>query len=35
VTARWQAEQRLADLYRERTIARARAAERDFDAPLN
>jgi uncharacterized coiled-coil DUF342 family protein len=35
VTARWEAEARLADLYREREIARARAAERDFGQPLN
>jgi len=35
VTARWEAEARLAELYRERAIARARAAERDPNAMLN
>ena len=35
VQARWQAEARLADLYREREIARARAVERDPNAALN
>ena len=35
VTARWKAEARLAELYRERAIARARAAERDPNAMLN
>jgi len=35
VTARWQAEARLTELYREREIARARAAERNPDAMLN
>ena len=34
-TARWEAEARLAQLYRERTIARARAFERDPHAMLN
>jgi hypothetical protein len=35
VTARWEAEARLAALYRERAIARARAVERDPNAMLN
>jgi len=35
VTARWEAEARLAELYRERAIARARAVERDPNAMLN
>jgi len=35
ITARFQAEARLAELYREREIARARAAERDPNAMLN
>jgi hypothetical protein len=35
VTARWQAEARLAEHYRERAIARANAAERDPNATLN
>jgi hypothetical protein len=35
VTARWEAEARLAELYRERTIARARTVERDPSAMLN
>jgi hypothetical protein len=35
VTARWQAEARIADLYREREIARASAVERDPSAMLN
>src|SRR5215472_17038774 len=35
VTARWEAEARLAELYRERAIARARAVERDPRAMLN
>jgi hypothetical protein len=35
VTARWEAEQRLSELYRERAIARGRAAERDPNAALN
>ena len=35
VTARWEAEARLAELYRERAIARARAVERDPSAMLN
>jgi uncharacterized coiled-coil DUF342 family protein len=35
VAARWEAEARLAALYRERAIARARAAERDPNAMLN
>jgi hypothetical protein len=35
ITARWRAEERLASLYRERAIARARAAERDLGQPLN
>ena len=34
VTARWQAEERVRELYRARDIARARAAERDPAAPL-
>jgi len=33
--ARWEAEARLAELYRERAIARARAVERDPSAILN
>ena len=35
VTARWEAEARLAELYRKRAIARARAVERDPSAMLN
>ena len=35
VTARGEAEARLAELYRERAIARARAVERDPKAMLN
>jgi hypothetical protein len=35
VQARWAAENRLADLYRERDIERARAAERDPGQPLH
>ena len=35
VTARWEAEARLAELYRERELARARAVERDPKAMLN
>jgi hypothetical protein len=35
VSARWAAEARLADLYREREIARASAIERDLSAMLN
>ena len=35
VTARWEAEARLAALYRERAIARARAVERHPKAMLN
>src|SRR5262245_47339959 len=35
VTARWEAEARLANLYRERAIARAIAVERDPNAILN
>ena len=35
VQARWAAEERLADLYRERAIVRARAAERDPAQPLH
>ena len=35
VTARWEAEARLVELYRERAIARARAVERDLSAMLN
>jgi hypothetical protein len=35
VTARWEAEARLAELYRERAIARARAVERHPKAMLN
>jgi len=35
VQARWEAEARLAELHRERAIARARAAERDPNAMLN
>jgi hypothetical protein len=35
VTARWEAEARVAELYRERAIARARAVERDPNAMLN
>ena len=35
VQERWAAEQRLAELYRERAIARARAAERNPAQPLN
>ena len=35
VTARWEAEARLAELYRERAIARATAVERDPNAMLN
>jgi hypothetical protein len=35
VQARWAAEQRLADLYRERAIQRAQKAERDPNAALN
>jgi len=35
VRAREQAEAELANLYREREIHRAQAAERDFAAPLN
>lgn len=34
VQERWAAEHRLADLYRERAIVRARAAERDPALPL-
>jgi hypothetical protein len=34
VQERWAAEQRVAELHRERAIARARAAERDPAAPL-
>jgi len=35
ITARWAAEARLAELYREREIARASAVERDPSAMLN
>ena len=35
VTARWEAEARLAELYRERAIARTRAVERAPNAMLN
>ena len=35
VQARWEAEARLAELYRERAIARARAVERHPKAMLN
>ena len=35
VTARWEAEARLAELYRERALARVRAVERDPNAMLN
>jgi uncharacterized coiled-coil DUF342 family protein len=35
VQARWQAEQRLARLYRERELARAEAAERNPTIPLH
>jgi hypothetical protein len=35
VTARWEAEARLAELYRERAIARARTSQRDPNAALN
>jgi hypothetical protein len=35
ITARWAAEQRCVDLYREREIARASAVERDPSAMLN
>ena len=35
VTARWEAEARLAQLYRERAISRARAVESDRNAMLN
>ena len=34
VTARWQAEERVRELYRARDIARARAAERNPAVPL-
>jgi hypothetical protein len=35
VQERWAAEQRVAELHRERAIGRARAAERDPTVPLN
>jgi len=35
VQARWQAEERVRELYRERDIARALAAQRDPTMPLN